>query len=579
MVTPAPRQAALAAVAVAALAGLGLSVAGPLAPTDPPPRATTATASGLGTPGPTSVAPSASATPTTGLPSAPLPAARPPTGRLAGGDRYALSVAASRAAFPGSAHAPVVFLVSGRSQSLGYAALPAAAALGGSVLLTRPDGIPRVTAAELDRLDPAHIVLVGDTTSLGAGVARAAARHAGIVTRVDGSGPEGTSLAVTRRAFSVARRAWVVDRDSPEHAVVAASLAAGNRSPLLVVDGSARRLPAAHTRLLRDLGVTDVTVVGPVRAVSAGIADDLEQVVGAHHVRRASGADRYAVAAQVNALGRPDLPAGVAGVAYLADGRDPVTAFSGAVLAGLSGRPLHYALPYCVPASVRPALVSRDVSRVVSVGGESSLRSLAARLEPCRSTTDMASDWVLVNRRNPLSPKTFSPADLVVVPMSDAGGGRLRADAAAALGRMASAVADGAGRVGIDTAYRSYATQDALYDRWLARRGRTWTDTWYARPGYSEHQTGLTVDLLPVGAASCRINDCIDETPQGRWLAANAWRHGFILRYEKGYRPTVGIGFEPWHFRYVGTALAKAYHDGGWHTLEAFLDEPPAPSY
>jgi D-alanyl-D-alanine carboxypeptidase len=186
---------------------------------------------------------------------------------------------------------------------------------------------------------------------------------------------------------------------------------------------------------------------------------------------------------------------------------------------------------------------------------------------------------VLVNRRNPLSPKTFAPPDLVVPPMSDAAGGRLRADAAKALARMASAVAADAGRVGIDTAYRSYATQDALYDKWLGRRGRTWADTWYARPGYSEHQTGLTVDLLPVGAANCRINDCIDETPQGRWLARNAWRHGFILRYEKGYRSTVGLGFEPWHFRYVGTALAKAYHDGGWHTLEAFLGEPPAPSY
>ena len=419
-------------------------------------------------------------------------------------------------------------------------------------------------------------MLVGDTTTLGAGVARAAARHAGVVTRVDGGGREGTSLALTRQAFPTATQAWVVDRGSPEDAVVAASVAAANRSPVLVVDGAAGGLPAAHAGLLRDLGVTDVTVVGPATAVSRGIADDLEQVVGAQHVRRASGADRYAVAAQVNALGGPDLPTGVA---YLADGHDPVSAFAGAVLAGLSRRPLHYALPYCVPASVRPALMAKGVSRVVPVGGERSVRSLAARLEPCRSITDMASDWVLVNRRNPLSPKLFAPPDLVVPPMSDAAGGRLRAAAAAALGRMASAVADDAGRVGIDTAFRSYATQDALYDKWLARRGRTWTDTWYARPGYSEHQTGLTVDLLPVGAPNCRINDCIDETPQGRWLARNAWRHGFILRYEKGYRSTVGIGFEPWHFRYVGTALAKAYHDGGWHTLEAFLGEPPAPSY
>ena len=216
---------------------------------------------------------------------------------------------------------------------------------------------------------------------------------------------------------------------------------------------------------------------------------------------------------------------------------------------------------------------------MVLVGGESSVRRLAGRLEPCRSISDPDSDWVLVNRRNPLSPIRFAPDDLVVPPMSDAAGQRLRADAAKALGAMASDVAADAGRIGIDTAFRSYATQDALYDKWLARRGRTWTDTWYARPGYSEHQTGLTVDLLPVGESNCSINDCIDETPQGRWLARNSWKYGYVLRYEKGYRSTVGLGFEPWHFRYVGTPLAAAYHDGGWHTLEAFLDEPGAPSY
>jgi D-alanyl-D-alanine carboxypeptidase len=178
-----------------------------------------------------------------------------------------------------------------------------------------------------------------------------------------------------------------------------------------------------------------------------------------------------------------------------------------------------------------------------------------------------------------LNPRHFAPSDLVVPAMRDAGGHQLRSEAATALARMASAVAGASGRIGIDTAYRSFATQDALYDKRLARRGRTWTDTWYARPAYSEHQTGLTVDLLPVGESNCAVNDCIDETPQGRWLARNSWRFGYILRYEKGYRSTVGLGFEPWHFRYVGVELARAYHEGGWHTLEGFLGEPAAPTY
>ena len=317
-----------------------------------------------------------------------------------------------------------------------------------------------------------------------------------------------------------------------------------------------------------------MTVVG---AVSAGIEADLRTLVGSGNVVRASGSDRYAVAARVDALAWPAL---APGTAYLADGRDTTNAFAGALLAARTQRPLYYTVPYCVPPTVRPALTGAGVTRLALLGGEASVRVLAGRLEPCRSIDAASSTWVLVNKRNAISPRSYVPANLVVPSMPYADGQKLRSDAAAALARMAAAsYAAGAGRVGIDTAYRSYDTQKALYAKYLALKGRTWTDTWYLRAGYSEHQTGLTVDLLPIGRSNCRINDCIDETPQGVWLAKNAWRHGFVLRYEKGRTSTTGVGFEPWHFRFVGANLAKAYHDGGWHTYEQFLGEPAAPSY
>ena len=63
------------------------------------------------------------------------------------------------------------------------------------------------------------------------------------------------------------------------------------------------------------------------------------------------------------------------------------------------------------------------------------------------------------------------------------------------------------------------------------------------------------------------------------WLQKNAWRFGYILRYESGYTDVTGYSPEPWHFRYVGTALAKGYRNGGWHTFEQFLGEPAAPTY
>ena len=78
---------------------------------------------------------------------------------------------------------------------------------------------------------------------------------------------------------------------------------------------------------------------------------------------------------------------------------------------------------------------------------------------------------------------------------------------------------------------------------------------------------------------SCSAHSCIGSTPQGVWLQRNAHRFGFVLRYEGGYRSVTGYNGEPWHFRYVGTALSTAYHSGGWHTLEQFLAEPAAPTY
>lgn len=231
-------------------------------------------------------------------------------------------------------------------------------------------------------------------------------------------------------------------------------------------------------------------------------------------------------------------------------------------------------------AASRDAALAPTVTTVTIVGGEQSIRSSVDGFLGCRSLTDPTSPWVLINKQNPLSPTSFEPADMTVPAMPHSGGHQLRAEAAKALAAMAAASAkEGAGVIGIDTAYRSFETQEALYAQNLARRGRAWTDRWYLRAGFSEHQTGLTVDLLPIGRSNCTINDCIDETPQGVWLAKHAWRFGYILRYEKGQTPVTGVGFEPWHFRYVGKPLAAAYTEGGWRTYEQFLGQSAAPTY
>ena len=188
--------------------------------------------------------------------------------------------------------------------------------------------------------------------------------------------------------------------------------------------------------------------------------------------------------------------------------------------------------------------------------------------------------WVLVNKRNPLRPRSYVPSGLVVPKVAYPNGSRLRSDAAGALVRMlATAKSEGAGRMSVASGYRSYSTQHSVYWNRVSTNGRAYADRWIARPGYSEHQSALSLDIAPVGHPSCSAHNCIGSTAQGRWLSRNAWRFGFVLRYESGYTSVTGYSSEPWHFRYVGTALSTAYRNGGWHTLEQFLDEPSAPTY
>jgi D-alanyl-D-alanine carboxypeptidase len=155
----------------------------------------------------------------------------------------------------------------------------------------------------------------------------------------------------------------------------------------------------------------------------------------------------------------------------------------------------------------------------------------------------------------------------------------MRPEAAAALQQMfAAGAAEGAGAMQIQNAYRSYAVQVNTHNGQVARLGQAKADILSARPGYSEHQTGLAVDVAAL-PSKCDIEACFGQTPQGVWLAANAYRFGFILRYPADKQAVTGYVFEPWHFRYVGIPLATEMHNTGVTTLEEFFGLPAAPNY
>lgn len=199
------------------------------------------------------------------------------------------------------------------------------------------------------------------------------------------------------------------------------------------------------------------------------------------------------------------------------------------------------------------------------------------------SLDDPASIWVIVNKQRPLQPKTFVPTDLVApaIPLrlgQDSKEMQLRGPAADALTRMYEAARAEDLKLMVSSAYRSYSYQDNLYNYYVKQQGQATADSQSARPGHSEHQTGLAVDIEPA-SRTCEIQACFADTPEGKWVAENAYKYGFIIRYTDGKQSTTGYIYEPWHLRYVGEDLANELRNAGNPTLEEYFGLPPAADY
>jgi D-alanyl-D-alanine carboxypeptidase len=190
------------------------------------------------------------------------------------------------------------------------------------------------------------------------------------------------------------------------------------------------------------------------------------------------------------------------------------------------------------------------------------------------SLTDPTSMWVVVNKQNPLLPKDYAPKDLVVpnVPLRVPGNEsmQVRQATATALETMFTAAKTDNISLMLSSGYRSYTYQVSLYNSYVSASGQSSADQESARPGYSEHQTGLAADIEGTDK-TCEVEQCWATTPEGKWLAANAYKYGFIIRYTSDKVSTTGYEYEPWHVRYVGTALSTELHRQNIETLEEFF--------
>lgn len=109
----------------------------------------------------------------------------------------------------------------------------------------------------------------------------------------------------------------------------------------------------------------------------------------------------------------------------------------------------------------------------------------------------------------------------------------------------------------IVSSYRNYNYQKNLYNNYLKKEGKEKADTYSARPGFSEHQTGLCIDIDDKKYSYEEFN----KSKSYKWMIDNSYKYGFIERYPKGKEKITGYTYEPWHYRYVGTDIAKFIHD------------------
>jgi D-alanyl-D-alanine carboxypeptidase len=235
----------------------------------------------------------------------------------------------------------------------------------------------------------------------------------------------------------------------------------------------------------------------------------------------------------------------------------------------------------CADAAFIAALAAHDDAKVIALaGGAEVFRALvASRRAACVPLDDPTFEWMVVNKHRPYDPDDFRPAALSPLKFRYADGVTVEKEAARALTEMVSAAREaGAGRIGVASGFRSHEMQIATYNAEVAARGRDAADKLSARPGHSEHQSGLAADLIACDGL-CGAFYSFGKSDQHDWVVAHSWEYGWIVRYETGCTEVTGYQPEPWHLRYIGRDLARAYHQGGWHTLEEFFGLDPAPDY
>lgn len=298
----------------------------------------------------------------------------PTVSRLQGSDRFETSVAVSKAAYP-AAGVPVVYLASGSAFPDAIAAGPAAVAQKGPLLLTSPGAVPASVLAEVKRLAPKRIVVVGGASAVSDAVVRQLAAVQSNVVRIAGSDRFETARKLAQYAFPSATGAYFASGLNYPDALSAASAAASAGQPVVLVSGFGAA-DAGTRAYLAGRKLTTGTIVGGTAVITAALDPSLRSA--GLTVSRIGGADRFDTSHLVNARAFAK-----ASTVYIASGVDFPDALSGSALAGAAKAPLYLSQTSCLPRAVGNDIIALQATRVVLIGGTAALAPAVAQLRSC----------------------------------------------------------------------------------------------------------------------------------------------------------------------------------------------------
>jgi 5'-nucleotidase len=294
------------------------------------------------------------------------------TDRISGATRYDVAVNTSKQGWGNGAH--TVYVVSGETFPDALSAAPAAADAQAPILLTPPAALPAAVRAEIVRLRPTEIVIVGGVNAISAAVASDLGKI-GHVTRVAGADRFEVSRAIARATFDQVGTAVLATGATFADALSAGAAVDGS-APVLLIDGSKPSLDAATRKVLKDLGVKNIVIVGGSQAVSSGIYEDSWSIAS---TVRLGGADRYAVSRAVNAHFFTE-----AGRVLIATGVNFPDALGGSALGPQVGAPLFTVPGTCIPAATLAQIRDLGADRATLLGGVNTLTKAVEDLEVCR---------------------------------------------------------------------------------------------------------------------------------------------------------------------------------------------------